>query len=144
MLSTLDHPNIVRFDAYSTKPVPIIVFGYCAGGSFLDAIDRGEFKSRKRALEVLIDVAQGLEYLHSIQPRPMIHRDIKIENILLTEVVGGTAQICDLGEARFASQQRMTQVGTSGYTAPEVSLGENYGTPADIFSFAIVMNDGKL
>ena len=35
----------------------------------------------------------------------------------------------------------MTMVGTQGYTAPEVLRGEHYGTPADVFSFAIVMSE---
>ena len=98
MLAQLDHPNIVRFEAYSTTPVPVILFGYCSGGTFLDAIDRREFESRKRALDVMIDVASGLLYLHSMEPRPMIHRDIKIENILLTSEENGQAQICESNE----------------------------------------------
>ena len=95
---------------------------------------------------------------------PILHRDIKSENILLTE--GLEPRIADLGEARaMAKDAAMTivsfpclirtrsrrgdsfmflgslQVGTNGYTAPEVLKGEHYGTPADVFSFAIVMSE---
>ena len=38
-----------------------------------------------------------------------------------------------------SKNKTMTQVGTNGYTAPELLCGERYGTPADVFSFAIVM-----
>ena len=41
----------------------------------------------------------------------------------------------------MAQDQKMTMVGTQGYTAPEVLRGEHYGTPADVFSFAIVMSE---
>lgn len=50
-------------------------------------------------------------------------------------------RIADLGEARVLADQTMTMVGTQGYTAPEVLRGEHYGTPADVFSFAIVMSE---
>ena len=69
---------------------------------------------------------------------PILHRDIKSENILLTET--GDARIADLGEARVMTEEKnMTVVGTRGYTAPEVLRGEQYGTAADVFSFSIVM-----
>ena len=41
----------------------------------------------------------------------------------------------------MADNATMTMVGTNGYTAPEVLMGEHYGTPADVFSFAIVMSE---
>ena len=72
------------------------------------------------------------------KPMPILHRDIKSENILLTDDL--QARIADLGEARMmAEDQKMTVVGTKLYTAPEVLRGEQYGTAADVFSFSIVM-----
>ena len=69
-----------------------------------------------------------------------LHRDIKSENILLTEELN--PRVADLGEARVLAQNHtMTVVGTNGYTAPEVLEGRHYGTPADVYSFAIVMSE---
>ena len=75
-----------------------------------------------------------------MDPAPILHRDIKSENILLTKEL--VPKIADLGEARaMADNRTMTTVGTNGYTAPEVLRGEHYGTAADVFSFAIVMGE---
>ena len=81
-----------------------------------------------------------MAYLHDWQPLPILHRDIKSENILVTKDL--TPKIADLGEARVMAENRaMTIVGTNGYTAPEVLKGEPYGPSADVFSFAIVMSE---
>ena len=54
-----------------------------------------------------------------MDPAPILHRDIKSENILLTESL--EPRVADLGEARtMAHNKTMTAVGTNGYTAPEV------------------------
>ena len=92
------------------------------------------------ALNILIGVAKGMRYLHGRRPLPIIHRDIKADNILLSSSL--VPKIADLGEARTIAQGRtMTMVGTNGYCAPEVLQGEHYGTAADVYSYAITMNE---
>ena len=66
--------------------------------------------------------------------------------ILTFETHANPALLCDstadLGEAReLAENKTMTTVGTRGYTAPEVLRGEHYGTPADVYSFAIMASE---
>ena len=125
-------------------------------------------------MKILIGATKAFRYLHSTEPLPTLHRDIKSENILVTETL--EPRIADLGEARvMAENGTMTMVGTNGYTAPEVLRGEHCeliksgrdserasaslsrksrpyslkthetwlkdGTPADVFSFAIVMSE---
>lgn len=100
------------------------------------------FPTRVKSSKILIDVAKGLQYLHSRDPYPVIHRDIKPDNVLLSGKAGAfKASIADLGEARTVedSHVAMTRVGTNGYTAPEVLRGTCYSTPCDVFSFAIVI-----
>ena len=90
---------------------------------------------KRTTFRIMLGVARGLEYLHTREPMPILHRDIKSENILLTAEL--EPRIADLGEARVMQDRTMTQVGTRGYTAPEVLRGEHYGRAADVFSFSI-------
>ncbi len=141
MLSRLDHINIVGFVGYSMDPFLLIVMDFVSGGTLTDYVknqDPADPPSVETVMKILIGSAAGLLYLHATEPLPIIHRDIKSENILLTEEF--EPRIADLGEARvMAEDHAMTMVGTNGYTAPEILKGEHYGTPADVFSFAIVM-----
>ena len=89
-----------------------------------------------RVSSTVQESASGLFYLHTVG---IIHRDIKPANIL----IGGkakTAKIADFGISRIAQADgTMTHKGTILYQAPEVSRGERYGSPADVYSFGITM-----
>ncbi|ERN02892.1 hypothetical protein AMTR_s00135p00047930 [Amborella trichopoda] len=71
-------------------------------------------------LDIMIDVAQALEYLHHDYSLPIVHRDLKPSNILLNEDriphVGDFGLARLIGEDHFASQ--MSTLGTFGYIAP--------------------------
>ena len=74
-------------------------------------------------MKILIGSAKAFRYLHGMEPLPILHRDIKSENILVTDDL--EPRVADLGEARVMAENRtMTMVGTNGYTAPEILMGE--------------------
>ena len=141
MLSKVDHINLVTFVGYSVDPFLLIVMDFVNGGTVRDLVknhDPTDPPSMEILMKILIGSAEGFAYLHATEPVPILHRDIKSENILVT--TGFEPRIADLGEARvMAEDHAMTIVGTPGYTAPEVLRGEHYDTSADVFSFAIVM-----
>ena len=92
-----------------------------------------------RLLQLATDVASGCHYLHRLKPA-IIHRDLKSSNILLTAT--GAAKIADFGLSRFFQQDiaEMTgQVGTPGWTAPEVFRHQTYDHKVDVYSFGIVL-----
>ena len=127
-LSRIDHVNIVTLIGYVFDPCLLIVMEYVEGGmlsTFIRSQDRGNQPSSQAAMRILVGTARGMEYLHSREPMPVIHRDIKSDNILLTKDL--EPRIADFGEARaLAKEQSMTIVGTNGYTAPEVLRGQQY------------------
>ena len=141
MLSRVDHINIVDFVGYCVDPFLLIVMDFVSGGTLADLVEKydpADPPSIAVMMKILVGSARGLAYLHATEPMPILHRDIKSENILLTDDF--EPRVADLGEARvMAEDHAMTMVGTPGYTAPEVLRGEHYNTSADIFSFAIVM-----
>ena len=70
-------------------------------------------------MRILTGIARAIAYLHAVEPKPILHRDIKCENVLLSKKMD--AKLTDLGEARIAvEEKKMTMVGTYGYTAPEI------------------------
>jgi serine/threonine protein kinase len=79
-----------------------------------------------------------MEYIHF---KKLIHRDLKLENVLITKQL--VAKITDFGISRKISEQQSNtktmRVGTALYMAPEVILTNNYDQKCDVFSFAIIM-----
>eukprot|EP00002_Diphylleia_rotans_P001087 TRINITY_DN10603_c0_g1_i1.p1 TRINITY_DN10603_c0_g1~~TRINITY_DN10603_c0_g1_i1.p1 ORF type:complete len:188 (-),score=32.96 TRINITY_DN10603_c0_g1_i1:106-588(-) len=88
--------------------------------------------------KILYQIADAMAYLHSHSP-PIIHRDLKSPNILVSNLDEFIVKLCDFGLARVKSDnQTMTRCGTGAWIAPEVLKGARYGEKADIYSFGIV------
>jgi LIM domain kinase 1 len=80
--------------------------------------------------------------LHIFTREKCIHRDLKGENLLVTD--NGRLKITDFGFARIAARnedesKRLTFCGTDSYMSPEILLGEEFDLPTDIFSFGIIL-----
>jgi len=116
-----------------------IVTEYIPGGTVRSNIDKekGEISWAAR-IKMANDVASAISFLHS---KNIIHRDIKSENLLLSE--GWEVKLCDFGLARSVNEpkkkQRMTLCGTDDFMAPEVTLGLDYDSACDIFSFGLFL-----
>eukprot|EP00817_Percolomonadidae_sp_ATCC50343_P000258 CAMPEP_0117430990 /NCGR_PEP_ID=MMETSP0758-20121206/10551_1 /TAXON_ID=63605 /ORGANISM="Percolomonas cosmopolitus, Strain AE-1 (ATCC 50343)" /LENGTH=966 /DNA_ID=CAMNT_0005219605 /DNA_START=278 /DNA_END=3181 /DNA_ORIENTATION=+ len=140
LMASLRHPNIVQFLGICiTSQHRFIVTEYISGGS----LDKWIFDSKKKLslkkkINILLDIAQGMDYLHSLSP-PLVHRDLKPQNVLVDKQ--GCAKVCDFGlsTAMTTSMTLTGNVGTLQYMSPEVMDNAPYDTKSDVYSFAILM-----
>ena len=92
---------------------------------------------------ICIDVAQGLVYLHSIQPHPLIHRDVSAPNVLLKAVgTGWIAKLSDLGSAQFVNIAQTLAPGCVLYAAPEVQQRDTalkQTEKVDVYSYGVLL-----
>ncbi|KAK7054633.1 hypothetical protein VNI00_003096 [Paramarasmius palmivorus] len=144
LLGGFDHPNIVRFLGVSipenTKETPVmIVSELCTNGDLFDYIRNVNPPTLHKVLTIMLDIARGLEYLHTRKPS-VIHRDCKSSNILITSK--GNAKIADFGLAKVKQSTRSmvrSLVGTVNWQAPELwHAHPKYNHKVDVFSCACV------
>ncbi|XWS47043.1 hypothetical protein CRYUN_Cryun14cG0119400 [Craigia yunnanensis] len=145
LLGKLRHRNIVRLLGFLHNDTSMmIVYEFMQNGSL------GEALHGKQAGRLLVDwvsrynialgVAQGLAYLHHDCHPPVIHRDIKSNNILLDANL--EARIADFGLARMMVRKNETVsmvAGSYGYIAPEYGYTLKVDEKIDIYSFGVVL-----
>ncbi|KAG5181297.1 putative death-associated protein kinase, partial [Tribonema minus] len=126
IMRQLRHPNIVRLeDVFETDDQLVLVLEYARGVELFDAIlTRGRY-TEDDARPIFLQVARALYYLHSLQ---IVHRDVKPENIMVSETADGLypeAKLLDFGLSKMVGEDMgsaaRTFVGTPCYLAPEVS-----------------------
>ena len=140
MLRKLNHPNIVKMHAlYELEDQICIVMEYLAGKNFLRYVTSQERLSER---EVATFMKQLLLVLHYLESMDVLHRDIKMENIILVHGKDGklTLKLIDFGLSIFLHQRDLIKrCGTPGYVAPEILNGERYDFKVDLYSTGVVM-----
>ncbi|XP_012573542.1 calmodulin-binding receptor-like cytoplasmic kinase 3 isoform X2 [Cicer arietinum] len=146
LLAKIDHRNLVKLLGYIDKGNErILITEYVPNGTLREHLDglRGKIVDFNQRLEIAIDVAHGLTYLHLYAEKQIIHRDVKSSNILLTESM--RAKVADFGFAKLGHANTdqthiSTKVkGTVGYLDPEY-MKTNHLTPkSDVYSFGILL-----
>lgn len=114
--SLLNHPNIVRnltFGQEQASGRHFLVMEYVGGPSALDLLEKRTRLSVGDAVHIILDIARGLEHAHS---RNVIHRDIKPDNILLTET--GVAKLADMGLAKRTDEASHLTAAHQGFGTP--------------------------
>ncbi|KAF8107664.1 hypothetical protein N665_0118s0032 [Sinapis alba] len=144
IIAHVDHPNTAKFIGCCIDGGMHLVFWLSPLGS-LGSLLHGPSKDKltwDRRYKVALGTADGLMYLHEGCQRRIIHRDIKADNILLTEDF--QPQICDFGLAKWLPKQLTHHnvskfEGTFGYFAPEYFMHGIVDEKTDVFAFGVLL-----
>ncbi|URE15796.1 LRR receptor-like serine threonine-protein kinase [Musa troglodytarum] len=159
-LRNVRHRNLVKIltactsTDYRGNDFKALLYEFMPNGSLEkwvhpEANEQGQTRALSliRRLNILIDVASALDYLHHNGPEPIVHCDIKPSNVLLDHDM--VAHVGDFGLARFlnrspveASQRSSTSMifkGSIGYVAPEYGVANKVSVEGDVYSYGILL-----
>ncbi|KAJ8561048.1 hypothetical protein K7X08_027238 [Anisodus acutangulus] len=147
VLSKVRHRHLVSLLGYSIEGNErLLVYEYMPKGALSGHLFRWkslnlEPLSWTKRLNIALDVARGMEYLHNLAHQSFIHRDLKSSNILLDDDF--RAKVSDFGLVKLAPDKERSVAtrlaGTFGYLAPEYAVTGKVTTKIDVFSFGVVL-----
>ncbi len=142
-ISALNHPSIATIhDVDEAGKKKFLVLEYIPGGTLKSKIKRLKAEDKELSVAEILDygiqIAEGLAHAHR---HGIVHRDVKTENVMLTEE--GRVKITDFGLAKLRGSVHLTKtgstIGTAAYMSPEQIRGEDIDNRSDLFSYGIVL-----
>ena len=139
MAARLRHPNLVHFIG-ATLEGEMIILTELMHTSLRRVLEQGGI-SRDRIVFISVQVCQALNYLHLMQPDPVIHRDISSANVLLNPLPNNTwlAKVTDYGSVNTLRALQTENPGNPAYAAPEAKVPSLQSTKMDIFSMGVLL-----
>uniref|UniRef100_A0A8C5DJY4 Mitogen-activated protein kinase kinase kinase n=1 Tax=Gouania willdenowi TaxID=441366 RepID=A0A8C5DJY4_GOUWI len=146
LFAMLTHPNIITLKGVCLQePNLCLIMEYASGGPLSRAL-----AGRRIPPHVLVNwavqIAWGMLYLHNEAIVPVIHRDLKSNNILLAQPIenecmeGLTLKITDFGLAReWHKTTKMSTAGTYAWMAPEVIKSSTFSKGSDVWSYGVLL-----
>ena len=150
LMKKLNHPNITKIlEVFEDDDYILISMEYINGGNLFSFVKKRRKLSEKTAKYLFKQIILGIQHIHS---HKIVHRDIKLENILID--LNNNIKICDFGIGKILTYNKQLlydKCGTPMYMAPEILLSsKNHGYegyPVDIWSAGIslyIMLSGTL
>ncbi|KAF6170724.1 hypothetical protein GIB67_015676 [Kingdonia uniflora] len=143
IISSLQHKHITPLIGVCLDDSDLIlVYDFLSKGSLEENLQGRSALSWEVRFKVAVGVAEAINYLHKESPRPVIHRDVKSSNILLSDDF--EPQLSDFGLAIWGQKSSSYEIhsdvlGTFGYIAPEYFMYGKVSEKIDVFSFGVVL-----
>ncbi|KAD3337964.1 hypothetical protein E3N88_33485 [Mikania micrantha] len=144
VLTHVHHLNLVRLIGYCVEGSLFLVYEFIGNGNLSQHLRGSSGRSPiswATRVQIALDSARGLEYIHEHTVPMYIHRDIKSPNILIDE--NFRAKVADFGLTKLTEvgsgslQSRL--VGTFGYMPPEYAQYGEVSPKVDVFAFGVVL-----
>lgn len=136
----LRHPNVVQlYEVLCTESKIYMVTEYCNGGEAFEYITKnGRLDDRQfECKNIFRQIVEAVGHCHE---KGLVHRDLKLENIVLTD--NNTVKLIDFGFTTNYQNQHLleTYCGSSAYASPEIIIGKKYSGPeTDIWSLGVIL-----
>src|SRR5574340_789034 len=135
----LAHDNVMSIYDFGEddRQQPYMVMEFLRGEDLRHAIDHGHTGDLRRKLEIALQIARALDYIHT---QKIVHRDIKPENIHIAP--NGVVKLMDFGIAKSESMSLTREgfvLGTPCYMAPEQVIGKPVTPQVDIYAFGVLL-----
>ncbi|XP_057478933.1 probable L-type lectin-domain containing receptor kinase S.5 [Actinidia eriantha] len=141
-IGRLRHKNLLQLQGWChDRDELLLVYEYMPNGSLDNFIGNGKFLDWTTRYKILMGLASVLVYLHEECGNPVVHRDVKPNNVMLDS--NFDAHLGDFGLARLLQNKAASVTsmiaGTPGYLAPEVSFTGKATAESDVYSFGMVV-----
>eukprot|EP00253_Pinus_taeda_P031186 PITA_31186 len=149
VLPKAQNKNLMPLHGYCNESKnPMLIYEHMSGGSLSDKLHGKDVSGHsnldwKTRLNIALNVAQGLEFMHAGCTPKIIHRDVKTANILLDNNMN--AKLADFGISKIAMDGQASHAttamakGTPGYIAPEYLSANQVTEKIDVYSFGVVL-----
>eukprot|EP01114_Cavostelium_apophysatum_P022155 TRINITY_DN7922_c0_g2_i4.p1 TRINITY_DN7922_c0_g2~~TRINITY_DN7922_c0_g2_i4.p1 ORF type:complete len:1489 (-),score=439.35 TRINITY_DN7922_c0_g2_i4:127-4593(-) len=147
LMSQMVHPNVVNLVGFTLSPITMVMEKVSEGNLYTILHDDKKSLSWPLRFRIAVDIAHGMQYLHSYQP-PLLHRDLKSPNILLAsmnENAPVVAKVSDFGTSMqlfisaFKETSSTRTVTLPTWLAPEVLNEEEFTEKSDIYAYGIIL-----
>jgi len=136
ILSKLKHSRIISLKGwFEDKDNIYLVLEYLPEGDLAHYF-KNDLPSKEETINIMCQIIDAIKYCHR---KGIVHRDIKLENILIDENMN--IKLTDFGLSIFkkGDEKFNDEVGTPRYTAPEILTGEGYNEGVDIWGLGIIL-----
>ncbi|XP_059800678.1 NUAK family SNF1-like kinase 1 [Hypanus sabinus] len=138
IMSSLNHPNIISiYEVFESKDKIIIVMDYCSNGELYDYVNKHHRLSECEARKAFRQIVSAIHYCHK---KGVVHRDLKLENILLDE--NFNVKLADFGLSTLYHKDHLleTYCGSPLYASPEIVNGFPYhGPEVDCWALGVLL-----